>query len=107
MKSILSKLFAKRGIESFDQLNEEEKTTFRTWDKILSKEDMTLDDLKQFIASQLAIIDAKFKDYNLTRVQKEELLPYYTVYKALHDAIVAPKHEREALEAYLIKQLEQ
>lgn len=107
MKGILQKLLARRGIESFDKLDEEEKQTFRNWDKTLSKEEMTLEDLKFFIKTQVGIIEAKWKDYGLEHTKKAELLPYYTVYKALLDAIGAPQQEREALEAYLVTQLDQ
>ena len=107
MKGILQKLLARNGIESFDKLDEEEKSTYRNWDRILSKEELTIDDLKFFLKTQVGIIEAKWKDYGTAREKKEELLPYYTVYKALLDAIGAPQQEREALEAYLVRQLDQ
>lgn len=107
MKGILQKLLAHRGIESFDKLDDEEKQTFRNWDRTLSKEELTLEDFKFFLKSQLTIIETKWRDYNTGRAQKEELVPYYTTYKSLLDAIGAPQQEREALEAYLVRQLDQ
>ena len=103
MHTLLEKLFRKRGIKDATQLDTEEKATFENWDKILSKEELTLEDVKHFCQSQLSIIEGKWADYGIEQAKKSEFLPYYTVYKALLAAINSPRSAREALE----KQLEQ
>lgn len=111
MHPIIERIFRKRGIKEFKELDNEpmpdgsltERQTFENWDKILSKEEMTTADIKKFCESQLQIIEGKWKDMNTTNEKKAELIPYHTVYKALMIAIDAPRTQREQLE----KQLEQ
>lgn len=99
MHSLITKLFAKRGIKDANDLIPEEKKTFENWNAILSKEELTLEEIKDFCASQVDIIEGKWRDYNLEH--KAELIPYHTVYKTLLLAIESPKSAREALEKQL------
>jgi len=80
-----------------------EREEFEKYREILSREDLTLEDVKEFCASQIAIIEVKWKDYNLENSKKAELIPYYTVYKAILSAIDGPKVAREAAERQLIE----
>ena len=102
--SIITDIFKKRGIEDINQLDKEERETFEKYEAILSKPDLTLEDLKRFLESQIGIIEGKWRDYD--RQNKESLIPYHTVYKALLNIINAPQVERQALEDYL-RQLHQ
>lgn len=99
--NILDKILQKRGIKSVDQLSPEEKVTFEGWRKVLAKDELTLDDIKEFCQLQIDIIEGKWKDYNLDNSKKAEFIPYHTVYKALLQVISSPKVEREQLEAQL------
>ena len=102
--SIITDIFRKRGIEDVTQLDKEERETFEKYEAILSKPDLTLADLKHFLESQIGIIETKWNDYD--RKNKEDLIPYHTVYKTLLNIITAPQVERETLEDYL-RQLHQ
>ena len=101
MLGILHKLLQKRGIESLDQLTTEEKKDFDTWEKILSKEELTVEDIKRFCSTQCEIIETKWQDYSVEQSKKAELIPYHTVYKTLLAAIDSPKAAREQLEQQL------
>ena len=101
MKGILQRLFEKRGIESIEQLDPAEKATFEGWEKVLSKETLTINDVQTFCRSQLGIIEAKWKDYSLEQSKKAELVPYFTVYKCILDAISAPLAAKQQLELHL------
>ena len=98
--SILDKLLKKRGV-TIDQLDNEEKQTFENWRKILSKDSLTIEDIKQFCQSQISIIEGKWTDMERDNAKKAELIPYHTVYKMLLTAIDSPKSTRENLEAQL------
>ena len=100
--NILSQIFAKRGITDINELDRDEKETFENYEKILSKEDLTLEDIKKFLESQIGIIEAKWKDYGFK--DKADLIPYHTIYCTLRDVINSQRVEREQLELYL-KQL--
>lgn len=101
MHSLIHKLLHKRGIETVNELSSEEKQTFDTWQKILSKEALTTEDIKVFCQSQIDIIENKWKDLNTENIKKAELIPYHTVYKTLVMAIESPKSARENLEIQL------
>lgn len=111
MHQLLEKIFKKRGIKSFNDLDNEpnsdgspnERQTFENWNKILSKDELTTADIKEFCSSQISVIEGKWKDLTVSNEKKAELIPYHTVYKALLVAIDAPKVAREQLQ----KQLEQ
>lgn len=98
---ILDKLLNKRGIKDITELSGEEKTTFEGWHKILAKEELTLSDIKSFCQTQVSIIEAKWKDYNLENSKKAELIPYHTIYRTLEQVIASPRVEREQLEIQL------
>lgn len=106
MKDILTRLFKKRGIKSFEDLDNEEKSTYEQWEKILSKEEFTMEDLKMFCRGQIDTIETKWSDLNLDKDKKASFIPYHTVYKAILRAIDSPKVAREALEKNLIQLIE-
>ena len=56
MKDLLNRLLNKRGISDASKLNEDEKAIFDNWNKILSKEELTLEDFKTFCQMQIDII---------------------------------------------------
>lgn len=99
--NILDKLLKKRGIASVDELSPEEKVDFENWRKILSKDELTTEDIKNFCLTQVSIIETKWKSYDLENNKKAELIPYHTVYKTISQVIGSPKVEREQLETQL------
>jgi mRNA-degrading endonuclease HigB of HigAB toxin-antitoxin module len=105
MHSLLTKLFSKKGIKDANDLIPEEKKTFENWNAILSKEELTIEEVKDFCKAQVDIIENKWRDYGLEQSKKAELIPYYTVYKTLLLAIESPKSAREALEKQLTEYL--
>lgn len=104
MKDILHRLLNKRGL-TVETLDKEEKAQFDAWQATLTKDELTTEDIKAFIQSQLSVIETKWADYNLDKEKKEQLLPYFTVYKVLLAAINSPRSAREALEKNLTQLL--
>jgi len=98
--SILDKILNKRGITQ-EQLDPEEKETFENWRKILSKEELTIKDVKEFCQSQVSVIEGKWSDLNTSQEKKAEFIPYHTIYKTLLLTIDSPKIAREQLENQL------
>jgi len=105
MKGLLLKLLRVKGIEDTNQMSKEEKVIFDNYDRILSKEKLTIDDFQKFLETQIAVIEGKWRDYDTTNTKKSELIPYHTVYKTLLQAISSPEAERKALEDYLTSQI--
>lgn len=106
MNSLLAKLLRKRGIETVEELSHEERATFDKYEKVLNKRELTVADLRQFIQARIDHIEMKWKDMNIDAGKKAELVPYFTVYKTLLQAIDAPMSEREALEQVLMQQIQ-
>lgn len=102
MKDILYRLLNKRGLK-VDELDKEEKAQFENWNAILSKEELTLEDVKQFCQTQCEIIKGKWSNYDLENAKKAELIPYFTVYSTLLQVIQSPKVARENLEKHLLQ----
>lgn len=105
MNGLLTRLLQRKGINSLEELDKEEKITFDNYQKILSKKELTIEDLKLFLESQIGIIEGKWKDLNLEQNKKAEMIPYHTTYKTILQAIGSPQSEREALEQFLLSQL--
>ena len=105
MHNLIEKLLNKRGIKNIEELDKDEKETFEGWQSILSKEELTIGDVKQFCQSQVDVIENKWKDYNTENEKKAELIPYHTVYKTLLLAIDSPRSARENLENQLLQMI--
>mgnify|MGYP001569364737 FL=1 len=103
MHNILSKLLAKRGIKDVTELDKEERIQFEVWHGILSKENLTLEDIKNFCQAQIEVIEGKWKDFNIKQSKKAEWIPYHTVYSTLLLAIESPKVARANLEKQLLE----
>lgn len=101
MKGILQKLLQKRGINSVEEMQSEERTTFDSWERILSKDELTIEDVKRFCQSQIDIIDGKWRDLSIPQDKKAEFIPYHAVYRTLLTAMDAPRSAREQLELHL------
>ena len=107
--SILDLFLKKQGVKDPNELDNipnpdgspTEREVFEKYKKILSKEELTLDDFKQFLAAQISVIEGKWRDLNLEQNKKAELIPYHTVYKTLEQVISSPLAEREQLINYL------
>lgn len=103
MHGILQTLLRKRGIETVNELDKEEKNQYDEWEKILSKEELTLEDVKKFCQSQVEIIEGKWKDLNIENSKKAEWIAPHTVYRTLLTAIESPRSARESLEKELLR----
>lgn len=94
---LLNKWLNKLKIEKVNDLSFDEQETYRKWDSVLSKKDLTVDDIKEFCQQELDFIDEKWADK-----QDPKLISYRVVYSKLIKIIGAPQIERASLEGYLI-----
>lgn len=101
MHYILEKLLKKQGIENLEELDKDEKKTFEGWQAALTKEELTVEDIKVFCQTQISMIETKWSDLTIDQGKKAEFIPYHTVYKLLLAAIDSPRSAREAVEKNL------
>ena len=100
MLDILNKLLQKRGVQ-YEELDTEEKKQFDDWKLVLTKEELSTQDIKDFCQNQVDVIEGKWQDLNLEQSKKGELIPYHTVYNLLLKVIDSPKEARNSLEKNL------
>ena len=105
MLDILNKLLQKSGVQ-YEQLDTEEKKQFDDWKLVLTKDELSTQDIKNFCQQQVDIINGKWQDLNLEQAKKAELIPYYTVYNLLLKVIDSPKEAKESLEKNLVQLLQ-
>jgi hypothetical protein len=101
MKNILTRLLNKRGIENSTELSQEERVQFDTWNRILSKESVTLQDFSQFCDVQIGAIDRALEDVDRTSERTDRLVVQRVVYAKIKSFLTSPQAEREQLEKYL------
>ena len=100
MVKVINKLLEKRGLKP-EELNPEEQETLDAWRKTLSKGEITIETIAEFCDFQIRDIEGQFKNLENSGAKIEKLVLLHNVYSAIKGLIVAPKHEKEALEKYL------
>ena len=105
MHILLEKLLRKRGIESVNDLNKEEKDQYDAWQKILSEGEMSVDKIKDFCSLQLSVIKGLMKGMDNTPEKNNRLIIYFNIYDTLLTLLTSPQAERESLEKYLTQLL--
>ena len=103
--SLLDKFLKKCGVKSPADLDNTpntdgsptEREIYEKYKGILSKKELTLEDLKLYIQGQISIIEGKWMDLNLAQEKKAELIPYHTVYKVIESILVSPQVARKQL----------
>lgn len=103
---ILSQWLAKIGAKSVDDLSKDERATFDQWEFILNKKELSLEDLRSFISTQVFSIEARWKDMGMLSAQKAELIPLHVAYSTILQVLNSPQQERERLEAHLRAMIE-
>ena len=101
MHNILTKLLQKRGIESVNELDKDEKQDFESWQAVLNKDELTVEDIKKFCQGQVDVVSNKWADHNIDNDKKAQLIPYFVCYTTLLKAINSPKLARDSLEKNL------
>jgi hypothetical protein len=99
--NILTKLLKRKGIEKIEDLSTDERVVFDNYKATLAKEQLTIEDFKRFLETQVEIIKGKWTNYDLENTKKAELIPYFTTYSTLLNIIDSPRQERETLERHL------
>jgi len=100
----LTSWLQKKGIHREEDATPEEQITIARYKRILSGTDLvTVESLKEFCKSQLAVIESACDGKtSLTAIQQAGLHIYLTLIKAIE----APEAEREALERKLQEELQ-
>jgi hypothetical protein len=64
---MLDKLLKKLGVQKYEELNEEEKQTFREWEESLSGRHITNEDYRKFLEMELEKAVINLTEINLSK----------------------------------------
>jgi hypothetical protein len=98
ISNLISKIWAKEGIKSVEDLSLVEKKEYERWQQIIEGSEITVDKLKDFCRSQVDLIEGKCDGVSpLTNIQQAGLHIYLNLLKLIE----SPEVERKNLEYYL------
>lgn len=102
--SSLHNLLEKLGLK-YEDLTEEEKKTYTEWNETLIQSEITIDDLKKFIPSQIEQLEHSQNDYQNSKEKDLFLKAQIRNLKMIQSFILGPEQRRKWLEDHLNKQL--
>ena len=106
MHTLLSKLLQKRNIDKTEDLLPEEKADFDRWDKILQRPDVSTNEIKTLCEFEIGEVESQLANLDNSHKKNERLAILLTVWRKIERLIEGNKAEREALEEYLQKLLD-
>ena len=101
MHPLLQKWLNRLGINSVDELNEQEKVKFDEWRRIFTTEQVSVDQISAFCTGQISVIEQRWADMTLDNDSKAQLIALHTAYKSILGIISSPLIEKERLERHL------
>jgi hypothetical protein len=103
---MLQQILEKLGIRSIDDLKPAERETWRQWGEILARHELTTDDIKAFLTTELARANGELHSFDNSD-RKEMFYKAYAVFsETLLKAISAPQREKDQLRDFLRKKYE-
>lgn len=85
----------------YEDLREDERATFEQWSKTLSAPAVSINDLKAFLPTQIAMLENQQNDYQNSPQKDLFLKAQLRNLKMIHAFILGPEKRREWLEAHL------
>ena len=64
---MLEKFLRKIGVKSFEELNDEEKQTYREWEAALSGRKLTDTDVENFLNEELSLAVSRLTEHDLSK----------------------------------------
>lgn len=93
MNPLLQKALEKLGLKSFNDLNDIEKETFKTWETILQGKKITQDDVIGEIKNFQEKILSQLEDAELSEKAKSYLLAQLGVVRLIVRIVESPKQD--------------
>ena len=100
---ILNKYLKKIGVQSYDELNSEEKETFREWEIALSGRKLTDEDVQNFLNQELEIAIARLTEVDLPKETEIFRKMEVKMIRKIQNFLNAPQIEKKLLENQLLK----
>lgn len=98
--SSLHNLLEKLGLK-YEDLTEEERKTYTEWNETLVQSEVTIDDLKKFIPSQIEQLEHSQNDYQNSKEKDLFLKAQIRNLKMIQAFILGPEQRRKWLEQHI------
>ena len=106
MHTLLTKLLEKRNIKTTKELEVEEKADFDRWDSILQRPDISKEDVEALCEFEIGEMEKELSNLSNTHRKNERLVILLTVWRKIQRLMEGNRAEREALEEYIQKLLD-
>lgn len=103
--NLLAQYLRKVGVERYDDLNSEEKATFRQWEQALEGRRLTDEDVRGFLDRELEESIQTLISKNLNEREDTFLKMKVDFIRRLTGFLDSPKAEKKALEQLIQQQL--
>lgn len=98
--SKLHSLLERLGLK-YEDLTEEEKKTYTEWNETLIQSEVTIDDLKKFIPSQIEQLEQSQNSYENSKDKDLFLKAQIRNLKMIHAFLLGPEQRRKWLEQHI------
>jgi intergrase/recombinase len=98
---MLEQILAKLNLKSIDELKPAERATWQQWARILSKTDVTIEELKKFLPQELERATIELRKHENSPQKDSYYKAYGDIISLLTKFITSPEKEREQLKAML------
>lgn len=102
---ILDKMLKKLGVRSATELNEEEKKTFREWEVSLQGRQITQEEYRKFLESELQVAITRLSEINLSKEDEIFRKVEVRMIKKILNFLDMPLIEKKLLEKQLESQI--
>ena len=98
---MIDQILEKLGLKDVSELNEVERATWSEWASILSKQDVTIEDLKAFLPKELERANIELRKFENAKEKDQFYKAYSSLLDTITKFIAGPTKQREALIAFL------
>jgi hypothetical protein len=99
---MLQDILQKLGIKDFDKLNDAERKVYLNWAEVLSsKKDVTIEDLKRILPTELERANKELSDFDGSAKKLNYYQAYANLCRFLITTITGPEEQRKQLEQQL------
>jgi len=103
--NILAKYLKKIGVKSYEELNEEERATYREWEISISGRKLTDEDVKEFLDLEEQTAVQRLTDVNLSIEDQAFRKAEVKLIKKIKRFLESPQIEKTMMEKQLEAQL--
>jgi hypothetical protein len=105
--TIIQSILQKKGVSKLTELTPDEKVEYDRWQSIVDGNEVTIEKMREFCASQIRLIEGRYASGDTTDKQDTFLRASLHIYLNLLDMINSPEITRVNLEKHLTQLLKQ